>query len=90
MRQKYKSKKYKYRYGSYWEEEWVLLDEDGEIITDKIWNCPIYHREDGPALTRITENNINVVISEWYYLGEHIDCSSQEEFLKLLNLRAFW
>lgn len=43
------------------------------------------HRLDGPAI----ENNV-LVIKYWYYRGNYINCSSQQEFEKFLKLRAFW
>ena len=42
------------------------------------------HRVDGPAIEYGCGNNV------WYYQGKHIKCSSQEEFEKLLKLKAFW
>jgi hypothetical protein len=42
------------------------------------------HREDGPAIERKTGEK------EWWYHGERINCSSQEEFEKWLRLKAFW
>jgi hypothetical protein len=42
------------------------------------------HREDGPAMM------FNNDRSYWYYHGNEIDCSSQEEFERLLKLKAFW
>ena len=41
------------------------------------------HKEDGPAL--ITDGK-----KSWYYHGKSMMCSSQEEFEKLLKLKAFW
>ncbi|MEO7172795.1 hypothetical protein [Flavobacterium sp.] len=41
------------------------------------------HREDGPAF-------IFNGIPEWWLYGEKVSCSSQEEFIKLLKLKAFW
>jgi hypothetical protein len=41
------------------------------------------HRLDGPALE--WDNT-----KEWYVNGEHIKCSSQKEFEKLMKLKAFW
>lgn len=43
-----------------------------------------YHREDGPAIECIDETKY------WYYNGKQIECNSQEEFLKLIKLKAFW
>lgn len=42
------------------------------------------HREDGPA---IEWNNGE---KQWYYHGELIHCSSQEEFERLIKLKGFW
>jgi hypothetical protein len=44
------------------------------------------HREDGPAL--VYEDNPE--LNEWWYHGKHIPCSSQEEFERLIKLKAFW
>ena len=41
------------------------------------------HRVDGPALIY---NNIK----NWYYRGQLIDCFSQEEFERLIKLKAFF
>jgi len=42
------------------------------------------HREDGPAFI---DNKGN---EEWYLNDERIYCETQEEFEKLMKLRAFW
>lgn len=42
------------------------------------------HREDGPAIKYINGN------SYWFYRGEPINCSSNEEFLRLIKLKIFW
>lgn len=42
------------------------------------------HREDGPA--DISANGTK----HWYYHGKLINCKSQEEFEKLIKLKAFW
>lgn len=42
------------------------------------------HRLDGPALERSNG------AKSWHYRGKLINCSSQEEFQRLLRLRAFW
>ena len=44
----------------------------------------IFHRLDGPAEIRRDGS------CSWYYNGTKLDCSSQEEFEKLLKLKAFW
>lgn len=43
-----------------------------------------FHREDGPALEYFDGTKI------WYFHGKWIDCSTQEEFLKIIKLRMFW
>ena len=42
------------------------------------------HREDGPAV----ENNDGT--KHWYLNGRWINCSSQEEFKRLIKLKVFW
>lgn len=57
----------------------------------------VYHREDGPAMIfiDIPDNNPmwgmqGTSKQEWWYLGEKIEVSSQEEFEQFLRLKAFW
>jgi hypothetical protein len=42
------------------------------------------HRVDGPAIEGLSGHH------EWFYLGMKIKCSSTEEFIKILKLKAFW
>ncbi len=42
------------------------------------------HRGSGPALEYANGHK------EWWLHGEQIDCNSQEEFERLVNLRALW
>jgi len=42
------------------------------------------HREDGPAIEYVNGPKY------WWYHGERILCSSQEEFERLLKLKALW
>jgi len=42
------------------------------------------HRVDGPAV------EYNDGGKRWYYEGKQIECNSTEEFLKIINLKAFW
>lgn len=42
------------------------------------------HRLDGPAVEFPNYKKT------WYYYGKEIPCSSQKEFEKLINLKAFW
>jgi hypothetical protein len=43
-----------------------------------------FHREDGPAIERANGDLY------WYYENKNIDCSSQEEFERILKLKLFW
>jgi hypothetical protein len=47
------------------------------------WVQGIRHREDGPAV--IWMNGY----LEWYYHGTKIDCSSNEEFLRIIKMKEF-
>jgi hypothetical protein len=46
-------------------------------------NC-LFHREDGPAIQYPNGDK------KWYINGYRISCSTQEEFERLMKLRAFW
>jgi hypothetical protein len=52
------------------------------------------HRTDGPAVTIIVLapglDDIVGVTFEWWVDGVKLDCTTQEEFLRLIKLRAFW
>ena len=43
----------------------------------------IRHREDGPAIEYSDGEKY------WYYYGQWIDCQSQEEFERIINLLIF-
>ena len=52
---------------------------------DKFWCYEgKFHRVDGPAVEDASGNKC------WYYNGERVNCSSTEEFLRLLKLKVFW
>lgn len=67
----------------------LLHREDGPAI---IWKSGIKewyindlpHREDGPAVEYPDGDKL------WYYHGEYIECTSQEEFERLVKLKIFW
>lgn len=42
------------------------------------------HRDDGPAVEH-PENH-----KEWYLHGKKLNCETQEEFERLMKLKAFW
>jgi len=50
-----------------------------------------YHRLDGPATTYsfdYTDGRSST--PKWFYHGQYIDCKSQEEFDRIIRLKAFW
>jgi hypothetical protein len=63
--------------------------EDGPAIEhasgSKWWyQDDVLHREDGPAIIYPSGT------IEWWYRGTLVNCSSQEEFERILKLKAFW
>jgi hypothetical protein len=73
----------------YWFQHDQLHRTDGPAIErsngDKYWylhgQC---HRVDGPAI------EYSDGIKFWWYRGKRINCQTQQEFEKLLKLKAFW
>lgn len=62
----------------------AVYSYNSQMILREAWyNNGILHREDGPAL--IYRDGIK----EWVINGSYLNCKSQEEFLKLLKLKAF-
>jgi hypothetical protein len=62
--------------------------EDGPAIEYANGDCYWYqygelHRTDGPAIDR---NGFQL----WYYRGQRIPVTSQEEYSRWLKLKAFW
>jgi len=49
-----------------------------------------YHRIDGPATTFSYFIHNKMGTPKWYIHGNRMDCKSQEEFERLLKLKAFW
>jgi len=62
-------------------KEYVVKSFDGTIYHYKGSKI---HRTDGPAVE--CDDGFKL----WFYNGARINCSSQEEFEKLLKLKAFW
>jgi hypothetical protein len=57
----------------------------GPFAGDKCWFFyGKFHREDGPAVEKSNGTKY------WYYHGKLIKCSSQEEFGRIIKLKAFW
>ncbi len=48
------------------------------------WVNHISHREDGPAIEHADGTKI------WYLNGKKIECSSNEEFFRIVKMKAFW
>ena len=42
------------------------------------------HREDGPAVEFANGTKY------WFFRNKHIDCKTNEEFLQLMKMKAFW
>jgi hypothetical protein len=76
----------------------ICIDLDGKEIrlhrgdTYMFWYKGNYitHRLGGPAMI-INDDccDKDEDVEEWYYEGKKIDCSSQEEFERILKLRLF-
>ena len=73
----------------YYNDEGQLHKEDGPAIEysngEKFWyingKC---HREDGPAV------EYSDGYKAWWIDGKYINCETQEEFLRLIKMKAFW
>jgi hypothetical protein len=72
------------------------IDDDGS--KRRVWksggesyfdNKGEYHRIDGPATT-FSYVMHDIGPSKWYIHGKRINCNSQEEFERILKLKAFW
>jgi hypothetical protein len=71
-----------------WKLNGVLHREDGPaaiyVNGDETWYLNgKWHREDGPAFDWIGAKS-------WCYHGKYIPCKTQQEFERLLRLKAFW
>ncbi len=76
-----KSSKEFYKAGSYrGDYTWAKWSDGGEAYCDGQKR----HRLDGPAWISAYGDK------EWWYHDQRIECSTQEEFEKLIKLRHFW
>jgi len=72
-----------------WYKEGRLHRVDGPAcefsVGYKCW-CKegVNHRLDGPAV------ECKDGYKEWWYIGKKVECSSTEEFLRIINLKVFW
>jgi hypothetical protein len=77
-------------YGNkYWYRDGVQHRDDGPAIEfangSKVWRIHgKLHREDGPAVEHIHGSKY------WYYHDKAIDCENQEEFERIIKMKAFW
>jgi len=77
-------------YGTYYYNDLnQYYREDGPAIEetngDKWWyRNGQYHREDGPAIELANGSKY------WYFRDKQIICENNEEFLKLMKMKAFW
>jgi hypothetical protein len=60
----------------------TVVMNTSEITRDNIYEM---HNEDGPVITYFDGSN-----KEWYWHNKKIDCNTQEEFEKMLKMKAFW
>lgn len=60
---------------------YVEIAKDGSKFYYKNNNL---HRVDGPAIEYSDQDK------EWWYNGKRMDCTTQAEFEKLVNLKGFW
>jgi len=72
----------------YWYFNNHIHREDGPAIEYTNGDCEFWlyglrHRLDGPAVDWADDK-------QWFYMDKHIECKSQEEFKRLIKLKAFW
>jgi hypothetical protein len=72
-----------------WYKDGKLHREGGPAMEDtdgsKFWYYyGKRHRDDGPAIEYYDGRKI------WFFHGEFINCKSQEEFIRIIKLAAFW
>ena len=73
----------------WWYRNGLCHREDGPAVEyadgDKRWyrNHQI-HREDGPAIEYANGDK------RWFFRDKRIDCKTNEEFLQLMKMKAFW
>jgi hypothetical protein len=73
--------KFWYLYGQLHREDGPAIEHAGT----KYWYlCGKKHRENGPAIEEANGDK------EWWYHGQPINCQSNEEYFRLLKLKAFW
>jgi hypothetical protein len=76
------TKRYRAANGLYHREDGpAIIFDNGDLIWYQHGRC---HREDGPAIEHSNG-------AKWWLLhGKNINCKTQEEFERLMKLKAFW
>ena len=72
-----------------WYKDGMYHREDGPAVEHRDgwkgwWLNGLHHRDDGPAA--VWANGYK----EWWYKGKRLPCNTQEEFERLIKLKAFW
>lgn len=76
-------------------EDDIRYDVESDGI-NSIWFYTKYRtngqlsRLSGPAVQYGNGIDNGVSKSEWWFKGNRVECSSQEEFEKLIKMKAFW
>ena len=73
--------KYWYLNDSYHRENGPAIERTNE--SKQWWVNGQLHRLDGPAIEYST-------FKAWYLHGEIVNCKTNEEFLRIVKLKAFW
>lgn len=64
-----------------------IAKNNGEIIWVNYYDVNgKLHREDGPAM----ESFVNHLYNNWYLHGVCLDCETQDQFERLVKMKAFW
>jgi hypothetical protein len=82
--------RYEDEYGVYWYLNAEFHRDDGLPAIEwangtKSWyKHGVLHRTDGPAIDRVSG------VDSWYIDGKIINAKTNEEFLQLMKMKAFW
>lgn len=63
---------------------YILHGKHTSFDSYRYYNWYDLHRENGPAVEYFDGRK------EWWYNNEKINCQTQEEFERLMKMRAFW
>lgn len=78
----------------------AVIDKNNPRIKHRISNTgeawlydDKFHRLTGPAVSYmvgLTADDEIIEVHEWWYHGTKIECSSQEEFERIIKMKVFW